>query len=165
VSKPRPPRALGLPRVLILNGVNLDLLGRREAQHYGSFTLEGLEAALGAEAPALARAAGLPGVELSFAQSNSEDAFLAVLDKGWDGAVLNAGAWTHTSLAIADRLRALGLIFVEAHISNIAAREEFRQRSFLAPVAAGVVYGFGMDSYRVALFGLLRRLAQATVKG
>jgi 3-dehydroquinate dehydratase-2 len=78
---------------------------------------------------------------------------------------LNAGAWTHTSLAIADRLRALGLIFVEAHISNIAAREEFRQRSFLAPVAAGVVYGFGMDSYRVALFGLLRRLAQATVKG
>lgn len=147
-------------RILILNGVNLDLLGRREAQHYGNFSLADVESGLRGAAPALAAAAGLGAFELSFAQFNSETDFLAVLDQAWDGAVINAGAWTHTSLAIADRLRAHGLIFIETHISNIAAREPFRHQSFLAPIAAGVVYGLGQDSYRTALFALFCRLAK-----
>lgn len=160
MSKLRPSSRRLRPHVLVLNGVNLDLLGRREAQHYGTFSLADIEADLTAIAPKLADLAGFPGVKLAFAQTNSEAEFLAQLDHGWDGAVINAGAWTHTSLAIADRLRALALPFVEAHISNIAAREEFRHRSFLAPIATGVVFGLAKDSYRVALFGLLCRLAE-----
>lgn len=148
------------PKILILNGVNLDLLGRREAQHYGTFTLADIEAQLRSLAPGLAVAAGFAGVELSFAQFNAEADFLLALDQDWDGAVINAGAWTHTSLAIADRLRASGLIFVETHISNIAAREPYRHHSYLAPIAAGIVSGLGQDSYPVALFALLCRLAK-----
>lgn len=148
-------------RILILNGVNLDLLGRREAEHYGRWNLADMEQDLRGSAPSLAQLIGLGSLELSFFQTNREEDFLEILTRGWDGAVINAGAWTHTSLAIADRLRALKLLFIEAHISNLSAREGFRQHSYLAPIAGGVVYGLGFCVYRVALFALLSRIAQA----
>jgi 3-dehydroquinate dehydratase-2 len=147
------------PRVLVANGVNLDLLGRREVGVYGRASLAEIEAGLERDAPAAARLAGWDEVELAFFQSNDEARFLEELGKGWDGALINAGAWTHTSLALADRLKGLDLPFVELHLSNLAAREEFRHKSYSAPHAAGVVYGFGAASYLAALVGLLRHLA------
>lgn len=146
-------------RVLIGNGVNLDLLGRREVSHYGRFTLQDVATVLQAEVGALAALAGLGAVELSLVQSNDEAEFLQMLDQGWDGAVLNPGAWTHTSLALADRLTALKLPYVECHISNVAARESIRQHSHTAAAASGVVFGLGLNSYRAALFALLCHLA------
>lgn len=146
-------------KILVMHGVNLDLLGKREAEHYGTQTLATINKKLEALAPQLARAAGIKGaVELVFFQTNVEAEFLAKLGEGFDGAVLNPAAWTHTSIALADRLKALGLPFAEAHLSNIAAREEFRQKSYAAPHARGVVFGFGFGSYAAALFGLLLSL-------
>ncbi len=92
--------------------------------------------------------------ELEFFQSNHEALFLEQLSLDWDGAVINPGAWTHTSLALADRLSGLALPFVEVHISNLAKREAFRQHSYAAPHALGVCFGFGLPSYLCALTGL-----------
>ena len=147
------------PRVLVANGVNLDLLGRREPHIYGQKGLDGLEAAVRSSAPTLAKAAGLAGCNLTFFQSNDEAAFLSQLDQNWDGILINPGAWTHTSLALADRLRALETPFVEVHLSNVAAREPFRHRSYSAPYARGVVHGLGLNSYLAGLFGLLLDIA------
>ncbi len=146
-------------KILIANGVNLDLLGQREMQHYGNFSLLDLEKTLTREAQTIAKAAGWDECEISFFQTNSETAFLEKLTIGWTGALVNAGAWTHTSVALADRLVALALPFVEVHISNVARREEFRQQSYLAPHARGVVFGLGIESYTTALYGLLRSLS------
>lgn len=151
--------ARGKLRVLVANGVNLDLLGTREPDVYGQTTLADIEAALVRDAAAAAQLAGVAGVDLSFFQSNDEAEFLNALDQGWDGILINAGAWTHTSLALADRLKGLAVPYAEVHLSNLAAREDFRQRSYAAPAAAGVVYGFGKSSYIAALVGLLKRLA------
>jgi 3-dehydroquinate dehydratase-2 len=148
-------------KILVAHGVNLDLLGRREPEVYGRTTLAELEQAIEVAAPEVAALAGLTGVTLAFFQSNDEPTFLARLGDGWDGLVINPGAWTHTSLALADRLLGLAVPYVEVHLSNLAAREEFRQRSYSAAGAVGVVYGFGVDSYVVGLAGLLRRLAAA----
>ena len=147
------------PKILVAHGVNLDLLGTREPGIYGALTLTELNARLDAEAPSLAAIAGFTGVELVHFQSNVEAEFLAKLEGPYDGAILNPGAWTHTSLALADRLRALSLPFVEVHLSNVAAREEIRHRSFAAPHARGVVFGFGYASYAAGLLGLLHALA------
>ncbi len=147
-------------QILVANGVNLDLLGRREPAVYGSANLSQLEQQLRVSAPELARVAGGRGVALTFFQSNDEAAFLNELSAGWDGALINPGAWTHTSLALADRLKGLALPFVEVHISNVAGREAFRQQSFSAPHAVGVVHGFGLSSYEAGLLGLLRHLAK-----
>lgn len=139
--------------ILIANGVNLDLLGRREPTIYGKQDLEALEILLRQyEKDQSGR------VSLSFFQSNEEAAFLAKLSEGWDGIVLNPGAWTHTSLALADRLAGLAVPFVEVHISNLSSREPFRQHSYCAPYACGIVSGFGFIGYRVALEGLLCKL-------
>jgi 3-dehydroquinate dehydratase-2 len=146
--------------ILVANGVNLDLLGRREPQIYGKHTLADLESKLRLISPILASAFGLPPVELTFFQSNHEGLFLEELSKPWDAAVINAGAWTHSSIALSDRLVALSLPFVEVHISNLSAREEFRQKSFAAKHALGVCYGFGIDSYTAALSGLYAVLAE-----
>jgi 3-dehydroquinate dehydratase-2 len=147
------------PQILVAHGVNLDLLGRREPDVYGRTTLAELEAELEAAAEGAARMAGLSnGCGLAFFQSNDETTFLERLGDGWDGILINPGAWTHTSLALADRLLGLGVPYVEVHLSNLAAREEFRQKSYSAAGAAGVVYGFGVDSYVVGLVGLLRAL-------
>lgn len=148
--------------ILVAHGVNLDLLGTREPAVYGSLTLAGLEKRLAADAPSIASIAGVTDLTLSFYQSNDEAAFLAKLGGGFAGAVINPGAWTHTSLALADRLLALRLPFAEVHLSNIAAREEFRKTSFAAPHAHGVSYGFGYGSYAAGLLGLLLRLKTAT---
>lgn len=140
------------PKVLVANGVNLDLLGTREPGIYGTFTLADVEKTLREVAPQLG------GCTLAFFQSNDEQAFIEKFDEGWDGALINPGAWTHTSLALADRLAALKLPYVEVHISNVAAREDFRKLSYTARNAVGVVHGFGMDSYVAGLLGLLRKL-------
>lgn len=147
-------------RILVASGVNLDLLGRREPGIYGKETLEDIQAMLESAVKDLGALAGFGSVELEFFQTNDEEAYLKQLDGGYDGAVLNPGAWTHTSLALADRLKALSLPYVEVHLSNLAAREDFRKHSYAAPGSAGVVHGFGGDSYRLGLFGLLIRLAK-----
>lgn len=145
--------------ILIANGVNLDLLGRREPTIYGKHSLADIEDKLRQVSPALATVFALPTVELTFFQSNHEGLFLEEISKSWDAAVINAGAWTHTSLALADRLAAVSLPFVEVHISNLSNREEFRQHSYAARHALGVCYGFGIDSYTAALSGLYAVLA------
>ena len=146
------------PKVLIANGVNLDLLGQREPEFYGARGLGDLEAYLRKHAPPMAKQIGLDGVDLQFFQSNNEAEFLSKISLPCDGILINPAAWTHTSLALADRLKALGVPFVEVHISNIAGREAFRHHSYSAPHAAGVVYGLGFDSYMAGLWGLLSRL-------
>ena len=145
-SKPQPWR------ILIASGVNLDLLGMREPHLYGSQTLADMEALLQSEFGEIA--------ELNFFQTNAEAEYLAALSQGWDGAVINPGAWTHTSLALADRLAGLKLPFVEVHLSNTAAREAIRHHSYTAPLAAGVVQGFGINSYALGLSGLLCYLSE-----
>lgn len=140
--------------ILVAHGVNLDLLGRREPHIYGKHTLADIESRLQALSPGLAQIFQMPKVQLHFFQSNHEGLFFDEIAKPWAGALINAGAWTHTSLALADRLVALDLPFVEVHISNLSKREGFRQHSYAAPHALGVCYGFGIDSYIAALTGL-----------
>ncbi len=144
---------------MVANGVNLDLLGRREPHIYGTTTLADLEQMLKAEAQDMAKLAGLHGCHLSFFQSNVEGEFLHHLAQDWDGILINAGAWTHTSLALADRLTGLAIPYVEVHLSNIAAREPIRHHSLMAPSARGCAFGFGRYSYRVGLLGLLSHLS------
>ncbi len=138
-------------KIKILNGPNLNLTGVREPSVYGSETLEDINRRIAAHA------AGL-GIECDFFQSNSEgaliDAVHRVLLDGYDGAVINAGAYTHYSYALRDAIAATGKPFAEVHMSNIHAREEFRHTSVIAPVCRGSVIGFGAQSYILALDGL-----------
>ena len=136
-------------QILIVNGPNLNLLGRREPTVYGnrSFTdyLEKLRAQY-------------PQVQIEYFQSNIEGELIDKLQEvgfSYDGIVLNAGAYTHTSVALHDCIRAIETPVVEVHISNVHAREPFRHHSFLSPVCKGVICGFGLDSYRLAIEGFL----------
>ena len=136
-------------KLLIVNGPNLNWLGRREPNVYGSGTMdECLEA--------LRRC--YPDDEIDYYQSNIEgeliDRLQRASDEGVEGIALNAGAYTHTSLALADCIRSLGCPVVELHITNVHRREEIRHRSLLAPACRGIVCGFGQDSYRLALEAL-----------
>ena len=143
-------------RVLLLNGPNLNLLGLREPGLYGADTLEQIEADLARQA------AGL-GVELECFQSNHEGALVDRLHAARgqvDGVLINAGAFTHTSVALRDALLAVALPYVELHLSNVHAREPFRHHSYLADKALGVISGFGPASYGLALQGLVLRLRQ-----
>ena len=144
--------------ILVANGVNLDLLGRREETFYGKLSLADIEAELSLIAPKLGEALGCKPCKLNFFQSNSEEAFLLEISKPYSGALINPGAWTHTSLALGDRLAALNLPFVEVHLSHLGKREPFRHNSFSAPHALGVIYGLGVDSYVAGLMALLRHL-------
>jgi len=142
-------------RVAVLNGPNLNLLGEREPHIYGRATLAEIEAATHAHAATL-------GVELSWTQTNFEGALVEAIQglrAHADGAVINAAALTHTSLAIRDALLAVRIPFVEVHLSNVFAREPERRHSQLGDLAVGVVCGFGADSYRLGLEGLVRVLA------
>jgi len=142
-------------RVTVLNGPNLNLLGAREPEVYGRATLAEVESLVRTEAAHL-------GVELTWLQSNHEgvliDALQALPGKA-DGLVLNAGAFTHTSLAIRDALQAVRIPFVEVHLSNVFAREEARRHSWTADLALGVIAGFGPQSYLLGLRALHARLA------
>lgn len=146
------------PNILIANGVNLDLLGQREPEIYGAGTLDDLKVYLDEHSDGLAKLKGFRRLKLNYYQTNSETDFLSEISKPWDGAVINPAAWTHTSLALGDRLAALGLPFVEVHISHVSQREAFRQYSYCAAAALGVVAGLGFDSYLSGLLGLLAKL-------
>ena len=136
-------------RILVLNGPNLNLLGRREPDVYGDVSLKGLAAELMLAAP--------DDVELTFVQSNHEGALIDALHDAYDydGVILNAGAYTHTSIAIRDAISAIAAPVVEVHISNVHARESFRHDSKLAGVCLGVITGFGLTSYTLALHALI----------
>lgn len=141
-------------RISVLHGPNLDLLGQREPEVYGHSTLADIDASLAALASEL-------GVELSSFQANGEGALIDRIhaDAGRvSGFLINAGAYTHTSIALRDALVGVGRPFVEVHLSNLHAREAFRRHSYLAGVAVGVVMGFGAESYRLGLRGLVRHL-------
>ena len=131
--------------VLILNGPNLNLLGQRDTSVYGGKTLGEINAGLEREAEKL-------GLTVEFYQSNSEGELVDRI-QGFDGGaiIINAGAYSHYSLAVADALRDCKKLKIEAHLSNIFAREEFRRTSVLSPVCDGVISGFGEQSYFLAL--------------
>ncbi len=138
-----------MKRILILNGPNLNLLGRREPEVYGSQTFETYFETL----PAL-----FPELDLTYFQSNHEGAILDKLHEvgfSYDGIVLNAGAYTHTSVAIADAISGITTPVIEVHISNVHAREAFRHHSFISPKAAGIIVGFGLKGYELALRSFL----------
>lgn len=152
---PVAPTTAALPwRVLALSGPNLQLLGTREPAIYGSETLDGIHARLAARGREL-------GVAVEGFQSNHEGALLDRIGAApghFDGLLLNAGAYTHTSLALFDALKAVSLPCVEVHLSNPEARESYRHGSMVAPACVGKVVGFGGDSYVLALEGLVRWL-------
>lgn len=144
-------------KILVANGVNLDLLGTRPQSIYGHRNLSDLQNYVFKEVNILQETLDSK-IDLTFFQSNEEHSFLQKISEGWDGAVLNPAAWTHTSLALADRLEALQLPFVEVHLSQLARRESFRQHSYSSKHAVGVIYGFGFDSYILGLHAILRHL-------
>jgi 3-dehydroquinate dehydratase-2 len=143
------------PLVLVLNGPNLNMLGTREPSIYGTGTLADIEAALAAKAKLL-------GLALDFRQSNHEGQLVDWIQEAKGkalGIILNAGAYTHTSVAILDALLAVGLPVVEVHLSLPMKREEFRHPSFVTPAAWGLVCGFGPLGYELALKALARKLS------
>jgi 3-dehydroquinate dehydratase II len=144
-------------RVAVLNGPNLNLLGIREPEIYGTTTLAEIEARLEVVGSEL-------GVTLLFSQFNDEGRMLDAIHNCRGvvaGALVNAAAWTHTSLALRDAFAAVSLPYVEVHLSNIYAREPERRHSWLAPGAIGIVAGFGADGYELALRGLVRALSES----
>jgi 3-dehydroquinate dehydratase-2 len=140
--------------VLVLNGPNLNMLGKRQPKIYGRETLADVEKACRAEA-------GRLGLAIEFAQSNQEGVLVDLIQAARDkncAIVINAGAYTHTSVALLDALNAAELPTVEVHISNIYKRESFRHHSYISPAAVGVIAGLGTQGYLVALQALARLL-------
>lgn len=136
-------------KIQIVNGPNLNLLGVREPGIYGSESFESYLAKLREQ---------YPGVEIEYYQSNVEGELINKIQEvgfSFDGIVLNAGAYTHTSIALHDCIRAIKCPVVEVHISNVHQREEFRHHSFISAACKGVICGFGLNSYRLAIEGLL----------
>jgi 3-dehydroquinate dehydratase-2 len=135
-------------KILIINGPNLNLLGRREPGIYGSSSFDEYLPKLQAK---------YPEVEISYYQSNIEGELINKMQEvgfTYDGIVLNAGAYTHTSVALHDCIRSLQCPVIEVHISNVHQREEFRHHSFISSACKGVICGFGLDSYRLAIEAL-----------
>jgi 3-dehydroquinate dehydratase-2 len=134
-------------KILFLNGPNLNLLGQREPEVYGRTTLTDIEAKVRERAASL-------GAEIDFRQSNQEGELVAWIQQAkgkFDVIVLNAAAYAHTSIALRDAIAATGIPTIEIHLSNVYAREEFRQKSLIAPVCRGQITGFGAHSYVLAL--------------
>jgi 3-dehydroquinate dehydratase II len=145
---------IALVSILVLNGPNLNLLGKREPEIYGAKTLQDINDEL------LQQAARL-GVGLTFFQSNHEGALVDEIQAALgvhQGILINPGAYTHTSVAIRDAIAGVAIPTVEIHLSNIHKREAFRQHSYIAPVAVGQISGFGPDSYRLGLEALVYHL-------
>ena len=148
-------------KILVLNGPNLNLLGARETGVYGTTTLAALRRAAAARARAL-------GVETEWVQSNHEGELVDAIQRAAGrcaGIVLNAAAYTHTSVALRDAIKAVGLPCVEVHLSNIHAREPFRRESLTAPVCVGQICGLGPVGYELAIEALARRLKPAAPRG
>ena len=140
--------------LLLINGPNLNLVGKREPTIYGSQTLEDIKEELLTLANKL-------DARLKFFQSNSEGEMIDCIQNSVgsiDGILINAGAYTHTSIALRDALLGVAIPYVEVHLSNIYSREEFRHKSFLSDKALGLVCGFGANSYQLALKGLVSHL-------
>ena len=141
--------------VLVLNGPNLNLLGTREPQVYGSQTLADVQALC-------ERACAANGFALDFRQTNHEGTLVDWIHEAGKlqakaklaGVILNAGAYTHTSVALLDAIKGTGITLIELHISNVHAREEFRHHSFISPAAKAVMAGFGVNGYALAIAGL-----------
>ena len=147
--------------LLILNGPNLNLLGQRQPEVYGRTTLPQVQALCEAQAQAL-------GITLSFQQSNHEGVLIDAIHAArgvMDGIILNAGAYTHTSIALMDAISSAEVPTLELHLSNVHAREEFRHTSYIARVAIGVICGFGPEGYTLAIDAMLGHLAKRAVKG
>ena len=153
-------------KILIINGPNLNLLGRREPGIYGADTFEEYLTGLRMQ---------FPDDDIVYFQSNHEgDLVDAIHMAGYgaaanigdvddalcdcDGIVLNAGAYTHTSVALHDAIKAVSIPVIEVHISNVHQREEFRHHSYISPAAAGIIVGFGLDGYKLAVEGLIRKI-------
>ena len=140
-----------MKKILVINGPNLNKLGKRDKSHYGAFTLSDVETTLKAEASKL-------GCEVSFMQSNHEGVIIdAIQDacSAYDAVIINAGAYTHYSYAIMDAISVCRIPTIEVHISNIHAREEFRDKSVISKVCAGQIAGFGLYSYVLGLYAAL----------
>lgn len=138
-------------KIQIINGPNINLLGKREPSIYGSQSFDDYLVEL---------KQAYPQVEFEYYQSNIEGEMINKIHQvgfDYDGIVLNAGAYTHTSIALQDAIRAVTSPVIEVHISNVHAREEFRHRSMISCACLGVIAGFGMDSYRLAVEALLNR--------
>lgn len=141
-------------KILVLHGANLNMLGLREPNIYGSNTLKEINDRLTQDAIEL-------GVSLSFLQSNHEGVLIDAIHAAFEvqqGILINPGAFTHTSVAIRDAIAAVNIPTVEVHLSNIHKREEFRQHSFIAPIAIGQISGFGAESYSLGLRALVAHL-------
>ena len=150
-----------MPKIAVLHGVNLNMFGLRDPRYYGSETLEQINTRL-------AQLASELGVELSCFQSNSEGVFVehihALHTNSTSAVVVNAGAWTHYSYAIADALAILTIPIIEVHMSNIHAREAFRHHSVLSAVCHGSIVGFGADSYLLGLRAAANVVIQPSLK-
>ena len=148
-------------KILVLNGPNLNLLGIREPRVYGSDTLDDVRRLAGERAAEL-------GLEIDFRQSNSEGELVDWIQEARgsaDGIVINAGAYTHTSVALLDALAAVELPVVEVHLSNLFKREAFRRHSYIAPVAAGLISGFGAQGYALAVEAVASLVGRAASGG
>ncbi len=145
-----------MTKILLLHGPNLNLLGTREPEVYGSMTLDDVN-------EQVVTAGKARGAKIKPYQSNHEGALVEALHKagGWaDGVIFNPGAYTHTSIALRDAITGTELAVVEVHLSNVHAREEFRHKSMLAPVCVGQISGFGWRSYLLGLEAILGHLAK-----
>ena len=139
-----------MKKILVINGPNLNLLGDREPEIYGSKSLKDIEKECKAE---------FDNVELIFSQSNSESEIIDYIhsSRQFSGLIINAGAFTHTSIAIHDALKAVKIPKIEVHISNIYSREEFRKKSFISPAVDGIIAGFGTNVYKLAIFSITQQ--------
>lgn len=139
-------------KILVINGVNLDMIGTREPEIYGDRTLDDINSDLSVIAKNM-------GADIDFVQSNIEGEIVEFIHSGrlYDGIILNAGAYTHYSIAIRDAISSIKTPCVEVHLSNVHKREEFRHTSVISAVCTGVIAGFGEDSYKLALYALLKK--------